>query len=187
LSINERIAKKERPVVRIKDVFSRAGRTILVIAISVLAIALVWSAIYARAYRHASPDSPSSFSKEDIADHASTAMPRGQWDAQVSAAIAANCVFEGMTKDQVEQALGKPAESDLPYWPYWREDKNVCLAYNKDTCIDYQKYEATIFFSTKGNAKEVIGAEVSYPKTLPTSCYRVSYPDVVASGNARLP
>jgi hypothetical protein len=184
------LAEKGSTLVSIKAVFSTTGRTILVLAIFLLAIAVVWSAIYARANRRASHDSTSSstLSREGLADNASASTPKSQWDAQIASAIAANCVFEGMTKDQVEQALGKPAQTDLPYWPYWREDKNACLAYNRDTCIDYQKYEATVFFTTGGNVKEVIGGEISYPKTLSGACYRASYPDaVVAATEAHQP
>jgi len=119
--------------------------------------------------------------EEIAADSASATMPKVAWKARVEAAIAAHCVFVGMAKNDVEQAIGRPTQSNLPYWPYWREDKQNCRVFTKDVCVDYQRYEATVHFTPRGNVKEVIGAENISSKSLAFSCYSVSFPSVEAA------
>jgi hypothetical protein len=133
-----------------KQVFSTTGKTVVSLLLISLGIGIVWAIVYGVSNRSVS-SSADSF-EETQADEASTKMPKSQWDAKVNAAIAAHCIFEGMTRSQVEEALGKidvegTSES-------YKHQGDTCRKYNGDTCVESDTQIMWLDFTKNGNYKE---------------------------------
>lgn len=99
---------------------------------------------------------------DDRADQKHTRMPQSVWSKKIAAAIKSHCVDEGMTREEVEKAIGKPnrttSESShgtgsREAWQYERTTQGKCLKYDGDECAEYvTKHEsATLYFSPNGH------------------------------------
>ena len=67
------------------------------------------------------------------------------WNKAVVAAIKAHCAAQGMTKDEVVQAVGKPAHTNpgnLVNEETWEYEKDIqedeCIKYEGDRCGQYK-------------------------------------------------
>lgn len=87
------------------------------------------------------------------ADEAYTKMPKSEWDGEIKRCIKEHTVIEGMTKDQVKQAVGggKP-------WSYsiitLKGSDKKCIRYEGEQCVEYPSDEVKSFalhFTPKGN------------------------------------
>jgi hypothetical protein len=89
------------------------------------------------------------------ADAKPTSMPASQWKAGIADAIQVHCAVVGMTEDEVKEALGAPAKlsvySNRKSWLYSTPDKEQCLKYQGETCVEYARDEDVIFFSPAGH------------------------------------
>jgi hypothetical protein len=93
--------------------------------------------------------------REDEADAIRTTMPKSLWDAGIARAVKKHCYTEGMSKEEVAQALGEPTQktdhtSVGDDWT-WRLPSGKCLKYDGDKCAEQEKREKVIFFTPKGN------------------------------------
>lgn len=160
-----------------REVFSTTGKVLIALIVIAVGVAVIWGVINALSSQSSlsRPPAPNESFEDIWADSAPTRVPQSQWDRQVNAAIAAHCVFEGMTKDQAARAAGKPVDPTLSSWSFERQDKQTCLKYNGDACAEFMKYTAVIYFSKHENVKKVEGAESVFPKSLSSLCYAVSY------------
>ena len=96
-------------------------------------------------------------------------MPRSKWDKAVAAATKQRCLLVGMTKDEVEKTLGKPAEAtnyssaDIgDNWTYTEVDDKKCVKYSGDNCIEHEKHKRIIFFSPNGHVTLSDTSETCY-------------------------
>ena len=134
-----------------KQVFSTTGKTVVSLLLISLGIGIVWAIVYGVSNRSVSSSSADSF-EETQADEASTKMPKSQWDAKVNAAIAAHCIFEGMTRAHVEEALGRiDVDGALESYKHQGE---TCRKYNGDTCVEFDTQIMWLNFTKNGNYKE---------------------------------
>jgi hypothetical protein len=84
-----------------------------------------------------------------------TSMPLSRWNKIVAAAIKQRCAFEGMYKDDVEKAFGKPTETQHNYdqsdtWTFISEDARKCVKYDGDKCVEHPKNKDIVFLSPGG-------------------------------------
>jgi hypothetical protein len=89
------------------------------------------------------------------ADAKHTSMPLSKWHELVAAGIKQHCAFEGMHKNDVEKALGKPVEAshnpdNTDSWKYTFEDQKKCLKYDGERCAEHPKSEATVYLTPAG-------------------------------------
>jgi hypothetical protein len=99
---------------------------------------------------------PDRYAKE--ADDRHTSMPLSQWNKLVAVGIKQHCAFEGMSREDAEQALGKPSDvshySDgAETWTYSIVDEKNCKRYDGDKCAEYAKHEKIVFFTPAGHIK----------------------------------
>jgi hypothetical protein len=106
----------------------------------------------------------------DKADDAHTKVPLSQWKRAIAQDIRHHCIHEGMTSDEVEQAVGKPTEAKTvtygtgpggeadkgDVWTYTvrKPIQRPCSRYEGEKCADPVEYETTtgtLYFSPKGN------------------------------------
>lgn len=101
---------------------------------------------------------PGQVKKYKEADEMSSTMPKSRWNRRVAKAIKLHCVIEGMSKEEVSEALGKPTSVDAnegsttfgEVWNYSTVDKKDCLKYAGDTCSQFAERYERIQFSLKG-------------------------------------
>jgi len=90
------------------------------------------------------------------ADAVRTRMPRTVWDKAIAKAIKRHCYIEGMSKQEIAQALGEPTEkqgySSGDTWT-WQLPPGKCVKYDGDKCVEQEKPHKVIFFSPNGNAR----------------------------------
>jgi hypothetical protein len=87
-----------------------------------------------------------------MADEKHTSMPLSKWNKITAAAIKAHCPWDGMTKAEVEQAIGKPAKDYGSMWEYERTaQKEDCTKYVGENCSVNTVHETeTFYFSPNG-------------------------------------
>jgi hypothetical protein len=155
-----------------KQVFSTTGKTVVSLLIISLGIGIVSAIVYGISHRPpvSSPSADSADSSEDTnADEASTKMPKSKWDAKVNAAIAAHCIFEGMSRVQVEEALGKINDVDGAFEAYKHQDE-TCKKYSGNTCTEFDTRLMLLNFTKNGNFKEKeMDMEMSEYREVPIS------------------
>lgn len=93
---------------------------------------------------------------DDEADNMRTSMPMSQWNKLVAAGIKQHCAFKGMTREDAEQALGKPTALSRYHdgsetWTYVMVDQKKCERYEGDKCAEYAKDQHIVFFSPGGH------------------------------------
>ena len=84
-----------------------------------------------------------------------TSMPLSQWNKLLAAGIKQHCAFEGMHKDDVEKALGKPSDVSQNYdktesWTYTFEDQKQCLRYDGEKCAEHPKHQSVVYLTPGG-------------------------------------
>ncbi len=89
------------------------------------------------------------------ADAKHTSMPLSQWNKLLAAGIKQHCAFEGMHKDDVEKALGKPSNVSQNYdktesWTYTFEDQKQCLRYDGEKCAEHPKHQSVVYLTPGG-------------------------------------
>lgn len=72
----------------------------------------------------------------DRADGYRTLVPVGEWNKLIAAAVKVHCPLEGMTKEEMQRAIGKPIASDPTTWRYERTVEKECMKYNGDKCAE---------------------------------------------------
>jgi hypothetical protein len=90
------------------------------------------------------------------ADAASSKVAQSVWKREVARAIKSHCYIEGMTKEQVTGALGKPLRTKTEihdYWTYWVTATGQCFKYEGEKCVEHPMHEADIRFSISGHAE----------------------------------
>lgn len=108
---------------------------------------------------------------EKNADDASSKMPKSQWDRQIKQCVKERTVIEGMSKEEVKQAVG----GDEP-WTYsiitLKSTDQKCIRYSGEQCVEYPPNQVETFnlhFTPKGNLiwdEDSIGLSV-YDKIKP--------------------
>jgi TonB family protein len=86
------------------------------------------------------------------ADEAYAKMPKSQWDGEIKRCIEEHTVIEGMTKDQVKQAVGGSLRSYSMVTLKGSDQK--CIKYEGEQCVEYPPDEVksfTLHFTPKGN------------------------------------
>jgi hypothetical protein len=134
-----------------KQVFSITGKTFISLLIISLGIGIIWAVISVVSNRPASSPSAGSF-EDNQADEASAKMPKSQWDAEVKSAIVAHCIFGGMSRAQVEQALGKINHNGA--FEDYKQPSGRCTKYNGDACVEFDTNTMYLDFTKAGNFKE---------------------------------
>jgi hypothetical protein len=106
-----------------------------------------------------------------LADDRPTSVQQSRWNKTIAAAVKVHCPFEGMTKQQLEQSIGKPYSSSptpsptepvtgtpvpstVNYgeaWEYRRENKKKCLKYVGDKCAEFEQQAMTFYFTPLGH------------------------------------
>ena len=126
-------------------VFSTTGKVLLALFLISLGIGVIYfvfagigSGVNSRdtnsSYESTYIDSQATYNES--ADNKSTKMPISQWNAAIAAAINAHCPTEGMTKEQLEQAIGKPTTvkptdgTGGETWAYERTLQKECIKYS---------------------------------------------------------
>lgn len=89
------------------------------------------------------------------ADFKPTVMPKSRWDKFMAAAIKQRCPVEGMTRDELEKALGKPNSSeDTPDGQTLKYEKAIdgeCTRFNGDACVQRNTETKTSVFYISHN------------------------------------
>jgi hypothetical protein len=131
-----------------KEVFSTTAKVILALFLISLGIGIVLGLV------NLAGSSPASSSKSDWeaeymtkqADGKKSSMPLSKWNRTIEAAIKYHCPAEGMTKEEVEKTIGKPAETTDSTWTYRRSVQKECLRYDGDNCAEYAHKDETEYF-----------------------------------------
>lgn len=137
-------------------VFSVTWKVLLALALIAAVVVIVRSLIIGISNQSVESSNTSWDMQYDSqkADQKPTTMPQSKWNQFVAAAIKAHCPAEGMTKAEVEQAIGKPQVISGNEWEYSRTiKKNKCLKYSGDTCVQYETdhEQADFYFSAAGH------------------------------------
>jgi hypothetical protein len=80
--------------------------------------------------------------QDTCADH--TKMPKSVWDKRVAWAVKHRCWFNGMNRDDVIRALGRPTKEEAHdtysslFWSWQTKD---CVRYSGDTCVEHRQQE----------------------------------------------
>jgi hypothetical protein len=146
--------------------FSEVFSTTFKVIAALVLISLAAGAIYLMVHSAASGDSSrvretlDDVNKEQeqrntAAEAKHTSMPLSKWNKLVAAAIKQHCAFEGMHKNDVEKALGKPAETSLNYdktetWTYASEDQKKCVKYDGEKCVEHPTTKNIVFLTPGG-------------------------------------
>jgi hypothetical protein len=148
-------------------VFSTTGKTLASLLIISLGIGIVWTIFYGVSNGPVSSSSADSF-EDTNADEASTTMPKSKWDAKVNAAIAAHCVFEGMSRAQVEEALGKIDGNGA--LESYEHQGDTCTKYKGDACVEFDTQMMWLDFTKKGNFRpKQVNIDMSEYRGVPIS------------------
>jgi hypothetical protein len=95
--------------------------------------------------------------QEAEADNKPSTMPASKWNASVAGAVKNHCVVVGMTKDEVERALGKPDRATHHTsavgddWTYSKVNMKDCVKYSGETCSEHGVDQQQVFFSAAGH------------------------------------
>lgn len=81
------------------------------------------------------------------ADRFHTLVPLSEWNKIIAAATKVHCPVEGMTKEEVQNAIGKPVAADLTTWRYQRTVEKKCTTYTGDKCAEPTQQIETENFS----------------------------------------
>jgi len=73
----------------------------------------------------------------------------------VALGVKQHCAFEGMTRDEVANAIGQPAKKDTKdgaeSWTYVTQDKNRCKQFRGESCVEYEEASSSMIFTPSGN------------------------------------
>lgn len=91
------------------------------------------------------------------ADARRTMVPASRWEKVVLAGIKQKCVVKGMSKQEVEKALGVPSEKSEwgtygSAWKYTSYDKTQCVKYAGESCSEYKEDGTLVNFTPNGFA-----------------------------------
>lgn len=152
------------PMAQFRDVFSTTLKVLAALLIISAALGLgflflggVIGGLAPIAESHSATSTTESNDREDEADSIRTTMPKSLWDVGIARAVRKHCYTEGMSKEEVTQALGEPTKktnytstSVGDNWT-WQLPSGKCLRYDADQCAEQEKREKVIFFTPKGN------------------------------------
>jgi hypothetical protein len=136
---------------------------IVVIAVAVGAVYLIASRMSARG-----ADQPGRAGRDfaggtsaianQNADNAPARMPLGDWNNLIASAMRQHCAIEGMTKEQVEKAFGKPSTSTGlagkgEVWKYEQNIEGDCIRNEVAKCVEHLgiHLESIYYFSPNGH------------------------------------
>jgi len=71
-------------------------------------------------------------------------FPRSVWVKRVAWAAQQHCYFSAMSRDEIVQVLGKPAQ-ETAYSLTYRRQTNECVRYNGDDCSEFKTDQQFIF------------------------------------------
>jgi hypothetical protein len=158
------------------DIFSTTWKVLLALFLISLGIGFIYLVIgvigrSGGGDSHIGSDERTRNYHAERADAAYTTMPKSQWDRGIERCIKEHTVIEGMTKDQVKQAVGGGEP-----WSYsivtLKGSEEKCMKYEGEQCAEYPPDEVKHFslhFTPKGNLiwdEDSIGLSV-YGKHLP--------------------
>lgn len=92
--------------------------------------------------------------EDTSAEHAK--MPQSVWDKRVAWAVKHHCWFNGMNREELVLALGKPTNESAQgtysslSWSWQTKD---CVHYSADACTEYRKEEQHIDILANGYAE----------------------------------
>jgi hypothetical protein len=161
------------PMANFGEVFSTTWKVLLALFLISLGVGLVYLVIGVMAHSgggSASDDSTRIYHVKN-ADEAHTGLPKSQWDREIKRCIKEHTIVEGMTKDQVKQAIGG-GEPWLYSLVTLKGSYQKCIRYEGEQCAEYPPDEVKSFalhFTPKGNLiwdDDSIGLSV-YGKNLP--------------------
>jgi hypothetical protein len=141
-------------------VFSTTVKVVLALFLIAFGAGLIVGLVHLVASnRSRSSDAHSEWEKNyhnERADKKKTSLPLSKWNQAIGAAIRQHCPAEGMSKEEAEQALGKPTAgaTDLS-WVYERTVQKECVKYDGDKCSEYNTAHETsiVEFSPNGHLK----------------------------------
>jgi len=134
--------------------------TFRVIALVVIAVAIsgVYLIVNRMSARGASQPSGALSIANENADNAPAKMPPSDWNKLIASAMQQRCALEGMTKEQVEKAFGKPASSTIEagkseVWKYEQNIEGDCIRNEVAKCVEHLSvHQESIYrFSPNGH------------------------------------
>jgi hypothetical protein len=133
------------------------GKVIAIVVISV-AIGAIYVIVNRMSARGASEPSPALSIANDNADNAPAKMPPSDWNKLIASAMQQRCAIEGMTKEQVEKAFGKPSSSTGgpgkgEVWKYEQNIEGDCIRNEVAKCVEHLSvHQESIYnFSPNGH------------------------------------
>jgi len=81
-------------------------------------------------------------------------VPKSVWDRKVAWAAQHHCYFTAMSRDEIVQALGKPAEETAYSLTYKRQTQD-CASYNGDACAEYKTEHQIVFLKDGYDDKDI--------------------------------
>ena len=174
---------------KFSTVFSTTLKVLLALALISLIIGIIYgvmNGVGSVGSRTTAGNGDSYFDMKDISDKMSdekpTSMPHSTWIKFVGAAVKVHCTVQGMTKDEVVEAVGKPTRSyptsgdaaKGETWEYTKDIQKECLRYDGDRCVQYEveHKKTTYHFSPAGH--------MAYPSNddiFGTNCFGNSFYD----------
>jgi hypothetical protein len=101
---------------------------------------------------------PASDLTAEAADTLPTTMPKSSWDRGIARAIKHHCFTDGMSRDEVVNALGEPTgKSEYAgkigsSWSY-QGAPGKCLRYQGELCVERETHRTIVFFTHNGNVE----------------------------------
>jgi len=165
--------KREKELIQAKDDFIRTSLfvTSLIIGVVCLIVGGVGSRLSSRGTSTNNNSFPSTFEGDPYtssmakvydteADERHTLIPQSQWNKFIKASIKSHYPTEGMTKEELMLAVGKP-KSSIPfpktaskgeYWSYEVSTKGDCLKYDGEPCSEHKTIvkKSGFHFTPKG-------------------------------------
>jgi hypothetical protein len=129
------------------EVFSTTWKVLLALFLISVGLSVLYFIIAAIGSSSSSSSSTDSIHNQ-MADEKHTSMPLSKWNAHVAAAIKQHCPLQGMTKQEVENAIGKPVNTyGASVWEYERTaQKENCNKYVGENCSVETVHETEIFY-----------------------------------------
>jgi hypothetical protein len=144
------------------EVFSTTGKVALALLIIGMVMWAVVAVVNSNSERSAAEAKIDFYTKRQADrdaeyDKVPTRMAASKWRTVVAAASKQKCIVIGMTKEEVEAALGKPSVATDhgsgtvgDTWTY-RRDLPGCIRFSGDTCIEHDSQQEIIFFTPSGH------------------------------------
>jgi hypothetical protein len=135
----------------------KSGKVIAIVVISI-AIGAIYVIVNRMSARGASQPSGASAIANQHADNAPAKMTPSDWNKLIASAMQQRCAIEGMTKEQVAKAFGKPSSStgglgNSEVWKYEQNIEGDCIRNEVAKCVEHLSVdqESIYYFSPNGH------------------------------------